>query len=105
MPTNKILAEILPAASDTVLMYYDLLGNGAQGNLFFVNQSRDSDRVRVAVTPKDVLPTPDSYLLYDTVVPPNHTVVLQEIGLAQFERLYVFSQNGTTSFVYTGQAY
>lgn len=105
MATGKILAEIIPAASDTVLMYYDLTGNGAQGNLFFVNQSSDSDKVRVAITPIDVLPNPDSYLLYDTVVPPNHTVVLQEIALAQFERLYVFSQNGTTSFVYTGLSY
>ncbi len=105
MQTSKILAEILPAASDTVLMYYNLTGDGAYGNLFFVNQSSDSDRVRVAITPTDVLPNPASYLLYDTVVPPNHTVVLQEIALAQFERLYVFSANGTTSFVYTGIEY
>lgn len=105
MPTSKILAELLPAASDTVLMFYDLIGNGAQGNLFFVNQSSDSDKVRIAITPVDTLPNPNSYILYDTVIPPNHTVVLQEIALAQFERLYVFSQNGTTSFVYTGLAY
>jgi len=105
MPTSKILAELLPAASDTVLMFYDLTGNGAQGNLFFVNQSSNSDKVRVAITPVDTLPNSNSYILYDTVIPPNHTVVLQEIALAQFERLYVFSENGTTSFVYTGLAY
>lgn len=105
MPTSKILAEMLPAASDTVLMFYDLTGNGAQGNLFFVNQSSTADKVRIAITQKDVLPNPDNYILYDGVIPPNHTVVLQEIALAQYERLYVFSQNGTTSFVYTGLAY
>lgn len=105
MTTNNIIAELKPSASDTVLMFYDITGNGVQGNLFFVNQSSVADKVRIAICPVDQPPTPDNYLMYDGVIPPNHTVVLQEIALAQFERLYVFSQNGSTSFVYTGLRY
>lgn len=100
-----ILAETKPVPSDTALMYFQDVGNGVTGNVFFVNQGEFGDFVRIAITPFGQVPQPESYLLYDTVVPPHHTVVLQEIALAVLERLYVYSQNGTTSFVYTGTMY
>lgn len=101
-----ILAELQPSQGETVVMYYDITGNGALGNLFFVNKNNNStDTVRVACTAPDQAPTDDSYLVYDTLVPPNHMVVLQGIGLAQLERLYVFSNLGSTNFVFTGETY
>lgn len=105
MATSGILAEINPPSSVILAMYYQEVGNGVMGNLFFVNQGDVTDYVRIAITPADQQPSPDSYLMYDTFVPPNHTVVLQEIALAQLELLYVYSQNGTSSFVYTGTSY
>lgn len=101
-----ILAELQPGQGETVVMYYDITGNGALGNLFFVNKnSNATDFVRVACTAPDQEPSVDSYLVYDAIVPPNHTCILQGIGLAQLERLYVFSNLGTTNFVFTGENY
>lgn len=86
-------------------MYYDLTGNGAYGNLFMVNKGSTTDLIRVAITAADQIVDPKNYLMYDTIMPRNHTSVLQEICLGPLERLYVFSTSGTTTFVYTGNTF
>lgn len=103
MTTNCILGELKPEATIETRLYYDTTVNGAYGNLFFVNQSDQTDFIRVALAAPFIFPEPQSYIAYDSAIPPNHTVVLQEICLSRFEQLFVYSQNGTTSFVYTGQ--
>lgn len=105
MSTNSILSESAPPPGITLLMYPPE-GNGpAYGNLFFVNRGDESDKIRVALVPNEQIPGPDYYIAYDTIVPPNHTVVLQQICLNQFEQLYVYSERGSTTFVYTGIEY
>lgn len=105
MGTNNILGEAAPPAGVTLLMYPQEGEGAAYGNLFFANQSEDADYVRIALVPNEQIPLPQHYIAYDTLVPPNHPVVLQELCLAEFEQLYVYSANGTTSFVYTGIEY
>lgn len=105
MATNGILGELKPDATIETLLYYDDTVNGTYGNLFFVNQASVTDYIRIALAAPYIYPEPQSYIAYDTMVPPNHTVVLQEICLNTLEQLFVYSQNGTTSFVYTGQKY
>lgn len=105
MGTNNILGEAAPPSGLTLLMYPQEGEGAAYGNLFFVNRGDITDRIRVALVPNEQIPLPEYYIAYDTIVPPNHTVVLQEICLAEFDQLYVYSANGTTSFVYTGIEY
>lgn len=105
MSTNSILSESAPPAGLTLLMYPPEGKGAAYGNLFFVNRSDIADRIRVALVPNEQIPDPNYYIAYDTLVPPNHTVVLQQICLNQFEQLYVYSENGSTTFVYTGIEY
>lgn len=105
MSTNSILSEAAPSAGLTLLMYPPEGKGAAYGNLFFVNRGDITDRIRIALVPNEQIPTPEYYVAYDTIVPPNHTVVLQQICLNNFEQLYVYSANGTTTFVYTGMEY
>jgi hypothetical protein len=105
MSTNGILSESAPPAGLTLLMYPPEGKGPAYGNLFFVNRGDITDRIRIALVPNEQIPSPDYYIAYDTIVPPNHTVVLQQICLAEFEQLYVYSERGSTTFVYTGIEY
>lgn len=105
MSTNSILSEAAPSSGVTLLMYPPEGKGAAYGNLFFVNRGDVTDKIRVALVPNEQIPAPDYYIAYDTIVPPNHTVVLQQICLNQFEQLYVYSENGSTTFVYTGIEY
>lgn len=102
---DGILAELKPEATIETLLYFDDTVEGAMGNLFFVNQSSLTDYVRIALAAPYIFPEPQSYIAYDTMVPPNHTVALQQIAVKKLEQIFVYSQNGTTSFVYTGETY
>lgn len=115
--TYQIFQELLPAQFLTVRMFTAPFGSnlGAQGTLLIVNQGnsmvnsgeivgdygRDSDFIRVGVSTSVVLSTA-GYLMYDTLVPPNHMTQLQNIYLKSGQSLFVYSQKGTTSFVFTG---
>lgn len=102
---DGILAELKPEATIETLLYIDDTVEGAMGNLFFVNQSELTDYVRIALAAPYIYPESQSYIAYDTMVPPNHTVALQQLAVKKLEQIFVYSQNGTTSFVYTGQTY
>ena len=102
---DGILAELKPEATIETLLYFDDTVEGAMCNLFFVNQSSITDYVRIALAAPYIYPEPQSYVAYDTMVPPNHTVALHELAVSKLEQIFVYSQNGTTSFVYTGQTY
>jgi len=99
----NIIAQLQPYPGSLSLMYYDANGPGAIGNLFFVNTGNITDTISVALTLVNQQPDDTSYILYNTPVTPNHTVVIQDICLGNQERLYVYSQTGNTSFTYTGQ--
>jgi len=88
---------------------------GVQGTLLMVNQGnadvnsgniaadfgKDSDFVRVGISNSVVL-AEDGFLMYDTFLPPNHMAQLQSICLPSGGSLFVYSQKGQTSFVFTG---
>jgi hypothetical protein len=101
-----ILGELIPVPATTTLLYTDMLGNGAVGNLQFVNQGSDIDYIQIAVTTNYLnMPTNVSYLMYNAMVPINYTVVISEISLAQLQGLFVYSQNGTTDFTFVGNTF
>ena len=101
-----ILGDLVPAPATTTLLYSDNVGNGASGDLRFVNQSSTTDYVQIAVTTNYlVMPTSETYLMYNTAIPPQHTVGISEISLGANQGLFVYSLNGTTSFMYTGNTF
>lgn len=115
--TFQIFSELKPTQYVTVLMYTSPGGSnsGAQGSLLIVNQGnpevnsgnidldlgRDSDYIRVGISNSSVL-SDDGFIAYDTMVPPNHMTQLQGLCLSSGSCLFVYSQKGQTSFVYTG---
>lgn len=105
MSTNGILSEVAPLSGITLLMYPFEQRGPTYGNLFFVNRGDIPDAIRVAMVSQGQFLGPECYIAYDTEVPPNHTVVLQELCLNTDEQLYVYSAYGTTTFVYTGIEY
>lgn len=116
---GKIYQEIKPPEYQTVLMYSVPPPNlGVVVNLLAVNQGNafvnsgtlspnyenDSDYIRIAVS-GNVVVYDQSYIAYDTFMPPNHMAQWQAISLAAGETLSVYSQKGQTSFVLTGNGY
>ena len=109
--TFQIFEQLLPPVHQTVRMYTAPFGSnlGVQGQLLMVNQGNvettdyqsASDFVRVGLAPGVVLGD-EGFIAYDTLVPPNHMTQLQGICLQSGQSLFVYSQNGTTSFVFTG---
>lgn len=98
-----ITADIVPLPENITLLY---TGSNAMGNMFMINQSSQTDQISVAVNPDaNLLPTAECWLLYNALIPPRHTVTLQELGVSSANGVYVYSQLGVTSFTFTGTAY
>lgn len=116
---NQIYQELKPSQFQTVRMYTVSPGNlGVVASLLVVNQGnaevnagniapsydRDSDYIRIAVGP-GIIAESNSYIAYDTFVPPNHMAQWQALSLASGESVFVYSLKGQTSFVLTGTTY
>jgi hypothetical protein len=115
--TFQIFSELKPSQYNTLRMYTAPFGSnvGARGTLLMVNQGnpevnngnlaldlgRDTDYIRVGLSSNLIL-YQDGYVMYDTLVPPNEMTQLQDINLASGQSLFVYSQKGYVSFVFTG---
>ena len=113
----QIFSELKPPQYNTLRMYTAPFGGnlGAVGTLLMVNQGnpdvnsgsvpldlgRDTDYVRVGMSSNLAL-YQSGYVMYDTEVPPNHMTQLQGINLQSGASIFVYSQKGYTSFVFTG---
>jgi len=98
-----ILGDLLPAAATTAILYSANVGLGAVGTVYFVNQSAIVDQVQLAITlSSNAMPSNNSYIMYNAPVVSNYTVAVPDIALGQNQGLYVYSENGTTSFTYIG---
>ena len=118
--TFQIFKEIKPPQYQTVLMYAAPFGGnlGVQGTLLVVNQGnsqvnagniaqdygRDSDFIRIGVA-NSYAASSNSYIAYDTLMPPNHMAQWQQLCLKSGEGLFVYSKLGQTSFVFTGTTF
>jgi len=117
--TPQIFQELKPAQFQTVRMFTANAANvGVVANLVAVNQGnadvnsgniapsydRDSDYVRIALAP-GVIAEANSYIAYDTFIPPNHVAQWQAISLAAGQSVFVYSLKGQTNFVLTGTTY
>jgi hypothetical protein len=64
-----------------------------------------TDLIRVAVIKNGSILGPESYLMYDTILPWGHTTIIQEISITAGDSIAVYSLNGTTSFTLSGTQY
>ena len=113
----QIFSELKPSQYDTLRMYTAPYGSnlGVRGTLLIVNQGnpsvnsgnlpldlgRDTDYVRVGLSSNLIL-YEQGYVMYDTQVPPNEMTQLQDINLASGQSIFIYSQQGYSSFVFTG---
>ena len=118
--TFQIFSELMPSAGNVELMYTAPgSGNlGVKGQVLIVNQGnamvnsgnlepdygRDMDFVRIAISP-NASPSTTSWISYDTMVPQGQMAQWQDICLETGENMWVYSQKGQTSFVYTGSTF
>jgi len=98
-----ILGDLLPTAGNIAILYNSNVGLGAAGTIYFVNQSNTLDLVRIALTKSsNSIPTSNTYILYDSPATSHYSVIIDSITLGLNQGLYVYSENGTTSFTFIG---
>jgi hypothetical protein len=117
--TSTIFQELKPnAAIETNMFTVDAGFYGVQAQMLVVNQSnalvnsgelrpeysRDCDYVRICIT-NAAVSTSAGYIAYDTLMPPNHVAQWQEINLSTGDNVFVTSEKGQCSFVFTGVGY
>jgi hypothetical protein len=95
-----ILGNVKPSAGNVTLLYSN---NAVVGNLFFTNESSNQDKLRIALTSNSTYsPTSNSYILYGTTISGNYSMNISDIYIGEGQAMFVYSENGTTSFIYTG---
>jgi hypothetical protein len=101
---TAVSAQLLPPAGGLTQLYVVPSGQSVLGTLVAANRSYIDDQVRVMLVPPGQIPAQQMYIAYDVTVNANYIMQLQEIGIANRSQILVQSQNGTTSFTFTGQA-
>ena len=77
----------------------------ATGTVFCMNRGENDDNVSVALVNQGNVAFSNSWICYDTVLNYGHSLYLQQIFVGAGDTLSVRSQNGTTSFTFTGHRY
>jgi len=102
MLDDPILAELFPVATTISLLYQTPVDQTATGTIFCMNQSDNSDSVKVALVPNTQPISSTSYIAYNTVIYHGQSLYLQQIYLNSGDSIYVASQNGTSNFIFNG---
>jgi hypothetical protein len=112
--TLQIFKQANPQPFQYVVMYTAPLSNlGVQGTLFVVNQGNptdveygtSSDVISVGMSPSDYLVYSNSWISYNTFMPPQHMAQYQNLCLAAGQSIFIFSQKGQSSFTFTGSTF
>lgn len=98
---SAILSESKPASGAPMVLH---LSNGlpSTGTVFVMNQGDDNDRVSVALVTSGNSLSSGSYICYQSVLHRGHSLYLQQICLGSGDEVSVTSENGTSSFIFTG---
>jgi hypothetical protein len=102
MSDQPILAEIFPTAGVESLLYTVSNTSTATGTIFCMNQNNTNDTIKVALVPNGQVISGNSYIAYNTLIYHGQSLYLQQIFLSSNDKIYVTSQNGTSSFIFTG---
>jgi hypothetical protein len=102
MLDQPILAELLPLAGTTSLLYTIPVDTTATGTIFCMNQNNIDDQVNVALVPNTQTLNSNSYIARNTLIYHGQSLYLQQIYLNAGDSIYVQSQNGTSNFIFNG---
>lgn len=102
MSLNPILVELKPAAATDESLYTANIGQVAQGTIFCLNQDEKNDMISVALVSNGNVLTSNCYICYETVAYYGQSIYLQEICLGSEDSINVRSENGTSTFMFTG---
>ena len=103
---HPILSELKPVAGTETNLYSTDVGQTANGTVFVMNQGSavDFDRVRVAMVSNGNVISSNSYICFDSALYYGHSLYLQQLYLGSEDSIVVASENGTSSFIFTGQS-
>jgi hypothetical protein len=105
MSVKPILNELNPNAAQDTQLYKGNIGETSTGTIFCINRAEDLDLINVAIVSNGNVLTDNCYVCYNTFAYYGQSIYLQQIYLGSEDSIIVESQNGTTTFTYTGYQY
>lgn len=103
MTQVPILRETAPSAGSSNVLLVNNVGQTTTGTVFCMNRGENIDRVSVALITNGNVLTSNCYICFDSLLYYGHSLYLQELGLGSQDSVEVTSQNGTSTFIFTGQ--
>ena len=112
--TSLIFAQNQPSPFQYVRMYVvPELISGISGQLLVVNQGNpqsqdfntETDIISVGLSPSNLISFPDSWIAWNTALPPGHMTQFQGLCLAPGQTLFIYNAKGQCSFTFTGTSY
>jgi hypothetical protein len=102
MSLRPILYELNPDPGVDSLLFQTNPGQTSTGTIFCINRSVDLDLINIALVKNGNLLNSECYLCYQTLAYFGQSIYLQQIYLGSEDSIVVTSQNGTTTFTFTG---
>jgi hypothetical protein len=112
--TQQIFSQSNPPPFVYLRLYlvpYTMLGASGQllvtnlGNPNSSDYETNCDFISVGLSPDSRSYFPDSWIAWNTLMPPNHMAQFQGICLAAGQTLFVYNAKGQCSFTFTGSSY
>jgi hypothetical protein len=104
MTDTPILVEKNPNSNVITTLFSTNLIT-ATGTVFCMNRGQYDDSVSVAIIPHGNVAVSNSWICYNTVLNYGHSLYLQQIFVGAGDTISVRSQNGTSSFIFTGHRF
>jgi hypothetical protein len=98
-----ILSEVSPSAGNILVLHTNNIGEQSTGTVFCMNRGELDDRVSVALVANGNVSTSNCFICYRSLLNYGHSLYLQQICLDSQDSIEVTSENGTSTFIFTGQ--
>jgi hypothetical protein len=69
-----------------------------------MNKGQENDRISVALVTNGNIVTSNCYICFESILYYGHSLYLQQLALDSQDYIEVTSQNGTSTFIFSGQA-
>jgi hypothetical protein len=98
-----ILSELAPSAGNALVLHVNNAGQTSTGTVFCMNKGVVDDHVSVALVTNGNVSTSNCFICYRSLLNYGHSLYLQQICLDSQDFIEVTSENGTSTFIFTGQ--
>lgn len=98
-----ILRESAPAPGTANVLLINNVGQTTTGTVFCMNKGEPDDRVSVALITNGNVLTSNCYICFESILHYGHSLYLQQLALDSQDSIEVTSQNGTSTFIFSGQ--